>query len=404
MMRTLPFLVGSFLALATLSTTTKADDDAAVLKPQLGEANMLLAGAKVAVGEFYGYYKKCPSTNAETGLAEAEQMVGRYVVATGVGTRNGACIVTARFGEKAEPTLRGKFLGARLKADSSWECLSDIDPKILPTDCAGAAAPVSAKATGLLPPPPPPPDLMMPLSRSWDDSRAHNYKQAIVDGQQALALAEQQLGATNPTVGEIAYTIAQYHILDGDNEGARPLIERKLRIDAAPATSNDVDLALAQALSETGRALQSSDSPTPVRATPMLEQALAINERVLGHDNVIVAASLYDLATNYVRQNMYGKAEPLYRRSLNMFDRHSSTDNTIVVLSELGSMYIKQHRYKDAEPLLGRAMDLVDKQPETQASLAAEVRRHLAQLYRETGREAKANALAPAQAENGKPG
>ena len=134
------FLVaGLSLSLCCACSTSGLDE--AILYPQFTEAIVMLAGAKTAVGEFYGIHKRCPVTNSETGFVEPTEAKGDFVASTTVGTRDGVCTVTARFGENAAPPLRGKFVGAKLKPDSSWECFTDIDPKYLPCKGVSQAAP-----------------------------------------------------------------------------------------------------------------------------------------------------------------------------------------------------------------------------------------------------------------------
>jgi tetratricopeptide (TPR) repeat protein len=268
-----------------------------------------------------------------------------------------------------------------------------------------ASAAAGVAAVKLAPPVPPAGDYAAPFARSMDEAHAGDYRGAIVDAQRSLALAEQRLGADSKIVGDIAHVTATYQILDSQPDKARPLLERELRITGRPAMPKDVDLALAQTLAETGRAMQFAEPPKPEQATPLLQQALSINEKVRGRDDPYVAASAFDLAGNYALQNKYAEAEPLYLRALAVFEKLPSAENAITVCNDLASMYIKERRYRDAEPLLRRALALLQKQDEPDGSLGAEVRRNLAQVYRETGRATEANALAPMPSESpsGKP-
>ena len=53
----------------------------------------------------------------------------------------------------------------------------------------------------------------------------------------------------------------------------------------------------------------------------MAEKALGIREKVLGKEHPDVAQSLNNLAALYESQGNYGKAEPLYVRSLAILEK-----------------------------------------------------------------------------------
>src|SRR4030095_7472540 len=56
-------------------------------------------------------------------------------------------------------------------------------------------------------------------------------------------------------------------------------------------------------------------------AIPLAERALAIREKALGTEHLLVAQSLNDLAVLYRSQGDYVRAEPLYQRALGIREK-----------------------------------------------------------------------------------
>jgi len=59
-----------------------------------------------------------------------------------------------------------------------------------------------------------------------------------------------------------------------------------------------------------------SDQGDYIKAKPLYERALAIEEWVLGPEHSDVAGTLYNLASLYSEQGDYVQAEPLHQRAL----------------------------------------------------------------------------------------
>lgn len=257
-----------------------------------------------------------------------------------------------------------------------------------PAALAGQDARLPAPAGKLEPPKPPPADFGQPLGRSLDLANAGNYQQAIIAAKESLALAERELGPEDGTVAKILHILARYHLMLGQDDEARALLERELRIGRHSATARDVDLAIANALGELARSLEFDDPPKTAQAAPLLRHALEINERVYGRDSSHVAAAAFDLATNSVLREDFADAEIQYKRALETFEKTgSSKTNVLVVLNDLASMYMKQKRYADAEPLLARAVASADAELAPDNALSAELHEHMATLRKERGRQ-----------------
>ena len=69
-----------------------------------------------------------------------------------------------------------------------------------------------------------------------------------------------------------------------------------------------------------------------------------------------MSPSLNNLAGLYQHQGRYADAEPLYKRSLAIYEKALGPDHPDVArsLNDLALLYAKQGRYADAEPLYKR--------------------------------------------------
>ena len=102
--------------------------------------------------------------------------------------------------------------------------------------------------------------------------RAGKYKRAIIVAQDALKVAEDNVGPDHPAVATSLNTLALIHKAQGHYAKAEPLYKR----------------------------------------------SLSIREKTLGPYHPDVATGLNNLAVLYYTQGHYAKAEPLYKRSLSI--------------------------------------------------------------------------------------
>ena len=130
-------------------------------------------------------------------------------------------------------------------------------------------------------------------------------------------------------------------------------------------------------------------------AEPLYRRSLGIWEKALGPDHPHVATSLNNLALQYDDQGRYGDAEPLYRRSLGIWEKALGPDhpNVATSLTNLATLYHLQGRYGDAEPLHRRSLGISEKalgpdHPDVAGSL-----NNLALLYQVQGRHGDAEPL-----------
>jgi tetratricopeptide (TPR) repeat protein len=130
-------------------------------------------------------------------------------------------------------------------------------------------------------------------------------------------------------------------------------------------------------------------------AEPLYERSLAIYEQQLGADHSHVATSLNHLAELYRAQGRYAEAEPLYERSLAIREQQLGADHPDVAtsLNNLAELYKSQGCYAEAEPLYVRSLTIREQQlgadhPDVAASL-----NNLAGLYKSQGRYGEAEPL-----------
>jgi lipopolysaccharide biosynthesis regulator YciM len=133
------------------------------------------------------------------------------------------------------------------------------------------------------------------------------------------------------------------------------------------------------------------------RAEPLYLRSLDIYERGLGkEDHPNVATSLNNLASLYRAQGLYKRAEPLYLRSLDIYERGLGKEdhpNVATSLNNLASLYRAQGLYERAEPLYLRSLDIRERglgkdHPDVATSL-----NNLAGLYKAQGLYERAEPL-----------
>jgi tetratricopeptide (TPR) repeat protein len=126
-------------------------------------------------------------------------------------------------------------------------------------------------------------------------------------------------------------------------------------------------VSVAQGVDEANRlneqALQFYQQGRYADAEPLYKRSLAIYEKALGPDHPGVATSLDNLASLNGIQGRYEEAEPLYRRSLAIREKALGPDHPDVAqsLNNLAALYYTQGRYGDAEPLYKRSLAIYEK-------------------------------------------
>jgi CHAT domain-containing protein len=131
------------------------------------------------------------------------------------------------------------------------------------------------------------------------------------------------------------------------------------------------------------------------KAEPLYRRCLEIFEAKLGKDHPDVAQSLNNLAALYDDMGQYAKAEPLYRRSLKIREAKLGKDHPDVAgsLNNLAALYQDMGVYAKAEPLYRRCLEIFEAKlgkdhPDVASSL-----NNLADLYDDMGQYARAEPL-----------
>jgi tetratricopeptide (TPR) repeat protein len=130
-------------------------------------------------------------------------------------------------------------------------------------------------------------------------------------------------------------------------------------------------------------------------AEPLYLRSLSIWEQQLGENHPAVAAILNNLAILYNSQGKYKVAEPLYLRSLSISEEQLGEDHPDVAqsLNNLAELYHKQGKYNEAETLLLRSLSISEKQLGEDHPDVATILNNLAGLYNSQGKYKVAEPL-----------
>ena len=138
-------------------------------------------------------------------------------------------------------------------------------------------------------------------------------------------------------------------------------------------------------------------------ATKQWEAALK-EAQGFGAQDPRFATSLNNLAELYRAQGRYGEAEPLFKRSLAIWEKALGPEHPEVAasLNNRALLYQAQGRYGEAEPLFKRSLATYEKalgpeHPNIAASL-----NNLAELYRAQGRTGRPSRFTSARSRSGR--
>ncbi len=186
------------------------------------------------------------------------------------------------------------------------------------------------------------------------------------------------------TLGDIYRQLGLY----GD---ALPLLEQALAIRQRLKGRDDVEVAgyqesLANLYHDLGEYGQ---------AEPLFFRALEIRRDALGADHLYVAASVNNLAYFYRLQGDYARAEPLFQQALSIHRGHHGEDHPDVAkgLNNLGDLYRARGEYARAEPYLRQAVEAQERFLAADHPNLAESRNNLAIFFHEQGLAEQAEPL-----------
>ncbi|MCB0258175.1 MAG: tetratricopeptide repeat protein, partial [Calditrichaeota bacterium] len=131
------------------------------------------------------------------------------------------------------------------------------------------------------------------------------------------------------------------------------------------------------------------------KAEPLFRRALALNETLLGTEDLYVAANLNNLAELLTDQGKYGEAEPLYRRALEISEAQLGAEHPDVAtsLNNLGALLHDQGKYGEAESLYRRALEIREAQLGDEHLDVAQSINNLAELQADQGKYREAEPL-----------
>ncbi len=120
------------------------------------------------------------------------------------------------------------------------------------------------------------------------------------------------------------------------------------------------------------------------QAEPLYKRSLAIWEKGLGSEHPQVAIGLNNLAALYQAQGRYAQAEPFFQRSLAILEKVLGPAHPHVAqgLNNLAALYVDQGKYAQAEPFFQRSLAIREKVLGPEHPHVAQSLNNLAALYR----------------------
>jgi tetratricopeptide (TPR) repeat protein len=131
------------------------------------------------------------------------------------------------------------------------------------------------------------------------------------------------------------------------------------------------------------------------KSLALMKEALTADERALGPTDARVVNELGNLAVMY-EGTQDAEAEKLFKRALEIQEQNPEISDyqKMTNLRNLGELYREQHRYAECAPLLERAIEiLANSSPPQSPQWLVEMRRSLADVYRQEGKEREAEEL-----------
>ena len=131
------------------------------------------------------------------------------------------------------------------------------------------------------------------------------------------------------------------------------------------------------------------------RAEPLYQRSLSIWEKVFGKDHPDVATSLNNLAGLYKQQGKYTEAQLLYQRVLSILEKVLGKEhpNIAFALNNLAGLYKAKGEYIQAELLYQRALSILEKAFGKDHLNVAYILNNLAGLYQLQGKYIQAQLL-----------
>ncbi len=201
---------------------------------------------------------------------------------------------------------------------------------------------------------------------------------AIPFAEKAVALSEQEFGASHPDTIDHLATLAGFYQTLGQRGAAAEVYEKLLIISAGRLPPDHPELAKRRiALAKLYKADKRYDE-----AISHSRAALEMQEKVFGDETATVAASLNELAILLRLQGDYAEAEPLAERALDIYQTLHGPEHLYVaiMLNNLGLIHHAAGRYAAAEKLYRRSLAIREKVQGADHPRVAQLRTNLAAL------------------------
>ncbi len=217
--------------------------------------------------------------------------------------------------------------------------------------------------------------------------KQRSYAKAQLSFEQALAVYEKQVPVDEVAVGKALSGLSAVHWLAGRYLEAAQTAERAIVVLERSAP-NSTSLATAmEALAVAYHGLERE-----AEAEGLLRRVIAINEAVVGPDNMISTSPLHILGDVYRSQGKYREASETYERVLKIREKAGAADtfDDAQTLHNLGDAYRGQGKPKEAERLYRKALAIRERTMPSSSAVAWSLI-GLAQLY--SGQDRYAEAL-----------
>jgi hypothetical protein len=215
------------------------------------------------------------------------------------------------------------------------------------------------------------------------------FGEAVKGYQRAIEQARVALPENSMILAGYLYQIAHLFYELGNYSAGTPPAEEAVKIANIKASP----LTLASYLNTLGILYASQGKYS--EAEPLYLRSLSIWERQLGADHPNVAASLNNLAVLYREQGKSSEAEPLRLRCLEIERKALGEDHPqfAASLNNLAGLYKSQGKYSEAEPLYVRSLSIREHQLGADHPDVAQSLNNLAALYDSQGKYSEAEPL-----------
>jgi len=199
--------------------------------------------------------------------------------------------------------------------------------------------------------------------------------------------------ALGPNDGLIAVSLSQLVMVlktERRYADAEPLMRRALSIEEKLRPERQESATYATQLAGL-QVSQGHFAPADV----LLQQAIAINQRVMGENSMATAVSLQEAATLSLAEGRYADTEAFYRRMLSISQKLFGVESlkSVIVEERLATALEFQGRYEEAEPLFRHVLAIREHALGAEHSFTAGSMNNLGKLLEMEGHHSEAEEL-----------